>query len=358
MNQKLKGLDTLRAFAAIIVVIGHIELVKSSKKIDDFFDTVPSGHIAVVLFFVISGFLITFLLAKEFDLNNKISFKKFYIRRILRIWPLYYFVVFLSIIIYNYNPSIKSYLLCLTIFPNVAHVFGEGWTASPQIWSIGVEEQFYLLWPCVFSFIIIKKKKFISFILLFIFLTLSFIPHFIAYFNSRYFDYEFLTALEKLFNFSNYNCIGFGCFIGIAYWRNSKWINFFNSNLITLPLLITVSFMWLFNFRYSYFTNEIFAILFSFVVLGLVGNKTINIDNVFFSFLGKISYGIYMYHWVIIEIVINLLDKRTNLFLYNFALYSMVIGSTIIVSFISYNFFEKKFIDLKKNYNFQKKIAN
>lgn len=351
--KKLKGLDSLRAIAALIVVINHIELIKHTNKIDDFRSILPNPHIAVILFFVISGFLITFLLAKEWGLNNKISLKKFYLRRVLRIWPLYFFVLFLSIFLFKHDQSIKSYLLCFSIFPNVAHIFGHGWSGSPQIWSIGVEEQFYLIWPLIFSLVFYINKRIISFILLCLFLFLTFLPHGIAYFNSHYFDSEFLKLLEKLFNFSNYSCIAVGCFIGIAYWRNFKWVNFFNSNIITIPLLLTVSFLWLFNFRYSYFTNEIFAILFSFVVLGLIGNKTVNIDNVFFSFLGKISYGIYMYHWIIIEIVIHFLDKGKNLMLYNVLLYSIVIGTTILVSFISYNFYEKKFIDLKRNYAFQ-----
>jgi peptidoglycan/LPS O-acetylase OafA/YrhL len=101
LNDKLKGLDTLRAIAALIVVIGHIEIIKHSNNIDDFRRFLPSAHIAVILFFVISGFLITFLLAKEWDLNNKISFKKFYFRRILRIWPLYFFILFFYLIMTN-----------------------------------------------------------------------------------------------------------------------------------------------------------------------------------------------------------------------------------------------------------------
>lgn len=351
--KKLKGLDSLRAIAALVVVINHIELIKRSNKIDDFGSILPDAHIAVILFFVISGFLITYLLGKEWDLNQKVSFKKFYFRRILRIWPLYYFVILLSFILFNYNQSIKSYLLCLSIFPNVAHVFGHGWSSSPQIWSIGVEEQFYLLWPLFLSVILQKKKKIIPSILVGLFIILTFLPHGIAYLNSRYFDSEVLENLERLFNFSNYNSIAIGCFIGIAYWKNYYWVRYLNSNMLIIPLSLTVLCMWILNFKYSYFTNEIFSILFSLVILGLIGNKTLNIDNKIFSFLGKISYGIYMYHWMVIEIVIHLLEKGNNQILYNLVLYSMVFGLTILVSYISYTFFEKKFIKLKKNYAFQ-----
>jgi peptidoglycan/LPS O-acetylase OafA/YrhL len=254
------------------------------------------------------------------------------------------------VFLFNHDQSIKSYLLCFSIFPNVAHVFGHGWSGSPQIWSIGVEEQFYLIWPLIFSLIFYKNKSIISFILLGLFLFLTFLPHGIAYLNSNYFDSEFLRLLEKLFNFSNYNGIAIGCFIGIAYWKKYNWVGYLNSNLLILPLSITILSMWLLNFKYSYYTNEIFAILFSLMILGLVGNKTINIDNKIFKFLGKISYGIYMYHWMVIEIVIHFLVRGGNLLLYNIALYSIVIGITILISFISYAFFEKKFIGFKKYY--------
>ena len=353
--EKLKGLDSLRAIAALIVVVNHIEVIKRVNKIDDFLNILPGAHIAVILFFVISGFLITFLLLKEWDLNKRISFKKFYFRRILRIWPLYYFVILLSYILINNSQSIKSYLLCLSIFPNVAHIFGHGWFPSPQIWSIGVEEQFYLLWPLFVSLVLHKKKKIISFLLLGLFLLLTFLPHGIAYLNSQYFDSAFLENLERLFNFSNYNSIAIGCFIGVAYWKNYNWVRFLNSNLVIIPLSITILCMWILNFKYSYFTNEIFSILFSLMILGLVGNKTINIDNKIFKFLGKISYGIYMYHWIVIDIVSRFLVKGDNLLMYNFKLYLIVVGITIFISFISYTFFEKKFIQLKENYRFSPK---
>ena len=126
MKEHLKGLDTLRAIAALVVVIGHIELIKKNNNITSF-DYAPSGHIAVVLFFVLSGFLITFLLSKELDSTSTISFKKFYMRRILRIWPLYYLILLISILIIPAKQSIISYILCFTIFPNVAHAIGEGW---------------------------------------------------------------------------------------------------------------------------------------------------------------------------------------------------------------------------------------
>lgn len=131
-----KNLDTLRALAAIIVVIGHVEFFKKNNSIPNLIESdfiiFPNGHLAVVLFFVLSGFLITYLLTIEKE-SGSISFKKFYMRRILRIWPLYYLIIFLSFILFNPKVSIYTILLSLGIFPNVAHAIGEGWPTSPQI---------------------------------------------------------------------------------------------------------------------------------------------------------------------------------------------------------------------------------
>ncbi len=109
MKRYFEGLNTLRAIAALVVVVSHIELIKMENKLSNYFDTVPDGHIGVVLFFVLSGFLITFLLVEEQNKYGKINFKNFYLRRILRIWPLYYLILFLSFVLFNPD-------LCLSTF--------------------------------------------------------------------------------------------------------------------------------------------------------------------------------------------------------------------------------------------------
>jgi peptidoglycan/LPS O-acetylase OafA/YrhL len=99
-----QGLDGLRAIAAILVVIGHIELVKKSFNLVNLQDgggpfyLYLGGH-AVTFFFVLSGFLITYLLIKEKENNNSISIKSFYWKRILRIWPVYY-LLFVGVFFY------------------------------------------------------------------------------------------------------------------------------------------------------------------------------------------------------------------------------------------------------------------
>ena len=104
MNNKIKlyfkNLNGVRFIAAFMVLICHIELNKKFFNIPNYRETTKFlGHLGVDLFFVLSGFLITFLLIKEKDLFGKINFKNFYIRRILRIWPLYFLIVIFSLFI-------------------------------------------------------------------------------------------------------------------------------------------------------------------------------------------------------------------------------------------------------------------
>ena len=103
------GLNALRFFAAFLVFASHVELLKSRNEFENYYYTptfLELGGSAVTFFFVLSGFLITYLLIIEKDLTGKISSSQFYVRRILRIWPLYYTVV----------------LACFFLFPYILYV--------------------------------------------------------------------------------------------------------------------------------------------------------------------------------------------------------------------------------------------
>ena len=97
-----KGLAEIRALAAFFVIFHHIELYKHRDGLTSLYDTPLSyfidalGKNGVYIFFVLSGFLITYLLLVEKKINTRINIRKFYFRRILRIWPLYYLIILIS----------------------------------------------------------------------------------------------------------------------------------------------------------------------------------------------------------------------------------------------------------------------
>jgi peptidoglycan/LPS O-acetylase OafA/YrhL len=152
-----------------MVIICHLELFKARSGIENSWRNwfvFEAGTAGVDFFFVLSGFLITYLLLQEIDQFGRIQLKKFYIRRILRIWPLYYLVLFVSFFAvpaasvfyipgYSdqlYEGFLPKLFFSVLLMPNVAlFLYGEIPYASP-LWSVGVEEQFYLFWPLVVMF--------------------------------------------------------------------------------------------------------------------------------------------------------------------------------------------------------------
>lgn len=359
MTKHLKGLDTLRALAATIVVVDHVEIIKQDHHISNLIDhpslIYPDGHLSVILFFVISGFLITYLLLIEKSNTGKISLKDFYMRRILRIWPLYYLILFLSYIIFNPDYSLIRTLLPLFIFPNVAYAIQETWDVSPQIWSIGVEEQFYIVWPLLFILISKSKRAFSYIISLILFFTL--LPFGLKFINLFFIKNNgFEIFISRFFYGTKFNCMGIGVLLGFLYFKRNK-IKFpavLKNKLVIYFFTLFPFVLWFFKFHTDHLNDELYAVLFAFSIYQIVDHSKINIDNKMTRFLGKISYGIYLYHWIIIILLIKYLPKVDNIYLYNLVLYSSVLLATIFISWFSFVTYERFFLNLKKKYEINK----
>jgi peptidoglycan/LPS O-acetylase OafA/YrhL len=166
------NLNGLRCIAAFLVIIHHIEQLKSLLNINNFWEELPFvqqlGILGVNLFFVLSGFLITYLLLAEELEFKTIHIGKFYMRRILRIWPLYFLIVFLAFfvlphislfILPGYGKDVIYSNLFLRLFlyaiflPNVVQPLLGIVPYVSQTWSIGTEEQYYLIWPIILKYI-------------------------------------------------------------------------------------------------------------------------------------------------------------------------------------------------------------
>ena len=146
--ERIRSLDGWRAVGVTMVLLGHMPFSDGfpeqyGQQIEKVFD----GELGVRIFFVLSGFLITLLLLKEASADDTISLKRFYIRRALRILPIY--VTYLLVLglltaLGLYHDAFSSWLGALTFTRNM---IGQGRSATVQLWSLAVEEQFYLLWP-------------------------------------------------------------------------------------------------------------------------------------------------------------------------------------------------------------------
>jgi peptidoglycan/LPS O-acetylase OafA/YrhL len=151
----LPSLDGLRAISIVLVIIGHLSGTRGFGKLD--LGIGDYAHLGVVVFFVISGFLISSLLIGEHEKNGRVSLRLFYARRALRIFPASYFylacVCALWIIGIIY---VSSSDLWHSVSYTVNYMTDPRWQIG-HLWSLSVEEQFYLIWP--FAFIVAGPRR-------------------------------------------------------------------------------------------------------------------------------------------------------------------------------------------------------
>ena len=171
MKNRIQNLDPLRGFLALCVVIYHIPGVSNSVGLPNFSDLpiFQRGHTAVSVFFSLSGYLIIGLLYDEKKRFGFISIKNFYIRRVLRLYPVYYIVLFFGFFYYHYLlpkfniPFEINYNLMEGIawnvgfLPNVFKGLYDPGGILLVLWSIGIEEQFYLFIAPLLSLLAINK---------------------------------------------------------------------------------------------------------------------------------------------------------------------------------------------------------
>jgi peptidoglycan/LPS O-acetylase OafA/YrhL len=249
----------------------------------------------------------------------------------------------------NFWTKIIYFMLFL---PNLALVRYAPIPYASQAWSVGVEEQFYLIWP-----VLMKKFKnklpLLYFIIIFYVVTLYlFLPLLIKVFESH----KSLIVLKTFLAWTSIDCMAIGGIFAIYLFRNDKKkLNFlFNIYFQILAFLLLVIFIG-FGIHLPYLNNEFYALLFGILIINLAANPKplFNLENKVFNYLGKISYGLYMYHPIAVVIALKLL------YLINFNYYiPQLIASllfTIIISSLSYKYLESWFI--KRKVKFSKLIS-
>ena len=353
------GLNGLRALAALSVVVFHL-----TRDFDNFnlspylFGTnaagAPNGFamagFGVTIFFSLSGFLITYLLLAE-KKQQEINIPNFYVRRILRIWPLYYLYLIAAIIVIAYFG--KRWCIIMLYFfganfpfilENIPHVVETTLPFLRHYWSLGVEEQYYLFWPWVVKKIKTRLDVFV----------IGFITVFIAL--KFFFHFFFMhTIIAASFNVIRFDCMLIGS-LGAIYYFNQQplFMKLFTSKitqagawLIVVSLLLNV-----FHIA-SIIDHELVSVVTVMLVIGqiTIKNRLVNLDLKICDFLGKISYGMYVIHPLIIFFLGKLFKplQLPNVIKY-IAAYSFVMGLTILLAWLSYEYFEKRFLKMKMKF--------
>jgi peptidoglycan/LPS O-acetylase OafA/YrhL len=339
------NLNGVRFIAALSVLIYH------------FFDThILNGHLGVILFFVLSGFLITYLLLAEKENNKSINVKKFYIRRILRIWPLYFLIVLIASIVFFVIKSPESghlqfhSLLMYYVFliPNVAFVLDIGLNYAGILWSVGSEEQYYLVWPWLIR---VKRKQRIFIILISIIIFFSLMPHVIDYINNHFFNNSknILYYSSRVMLRMSFNSMATGGLLAFLYRYKRDYINFLFNKVFQFICFTALLSCWIFNVEFL-FNDQFYATLFGILILNLAVNPKVifSLENKVFDYLGKISYGLYVYHMIAFSINAYIITHWLKLpFSNNIYYFFAGILTTVIISSLSYYFFEKPFLKIK-----------
>lgn len=351
----LPNLTPLRFFLAFLVFIYHLANLCRNVGLP-YFNEWPVFHKgveAVYMFFTLSGFLIIGITYRSKVAGN-FSIKNFYMRRILRILPLYYLIIILGFTFYHFllplanvhyeNKYDLSTGLLLTIFflPNVFSTFDPGGILE-VLWSIGIEEQFYLM-IAPLMFLLNKNKILIT-------LTTICTLYFLLYHNNfgvnvfhKYkFVYFFLFAGGIIAIMEEKNMLSF--------LKRSKFISI--TVVVLTVLFFTTDLLVIEN---MFLSNLSIMVLFSLFIYTIsYANFNIEIKNKTLDYLGKISYGIYMYHFVASTGVAFLFQAiLSKIYLPDWvsilSINIITLLFSILLSHLSYKYFESYFLKLKMNY--------
>src|SRR6185312_1833736 len=324
------------------------------------------GHTTMTLFFVLSGFLITYILLAEKFKTNTIVIKNFYIRRISRIWPIYYIVLLLGITVFTYCKwgqipstlsSIKGdyYIVVLLYFFHMSNFqlfFTSSIKSLLHYWSMGVEEQFYAFWP----WLVKKTKNYVKIFVIIILIKITVKLLVAVSYRVLPLSAEqiiWLKHVERFLFLLRFEAFASGGIAAYFFVSNKEiilnflykpWLQWLNIGLLILSTPLN---------NITETIHVFYSISFAILILNMAGNpKAIfSLNNKYTDYIGKISYGIYMYQVPILIVLLNLLKPYYTVessLIWNVILYAFVVFITLFVSAISHEFVEKKIINWAK----------
>ncbi|SDJ93542.1 acyltransferase family protein [Flavobacterium noncentrifugens] len=355
------NLNGLRFIAALLVIIHHIEQIKSLLNIQNIWNSSPFvgviGKLGVVLFFVLSGFLITYLLLAEEKSLKTINVRNFYFRRMLRIWPLYFLIVALAFFVLPniplftlpgfgkevvYNNLFLKLFLYVIFFPNLVTTLAGIVPYVSHAWSIGPEEQFYLVWP----FILRRIRKYRIYLMLFIIFFYLLIKTLILEFSHQIIGGTLLKAFWLGFNI---DCMAIGGLFAVLLFQKHRLLNFFINKYLFYFSCIFIIVMLANGVEIPHIHYEFYALFFGIIILNFAANDQIKIsfENRVFNYLGNISYGLYMYHPIAITLaIVTVKHFGSSLWM----IYPLTVLLTILIAGLSYKYYETYFLKFKNKF--------
>jgi peptidoglycan/LPS O-acetylase OafA/YrhL len=373
------ALDGVRGLAILLVLFDHLFWSNSAAAhglLAVIAGVRDSAYAGVNLFFALSGFLITGILLDTLDVPH--YFRNFYARRSLRIFPLYYGALFALMLLsrpmhftwsgwqyydltYTANLAVWRHNAPLNLGPFVINHF----------WSLQVEEQFYLFWPLI-VFRIRSPEKLVRVSLVGCALILSLRVIFVMMAGKPGFTNQYLTYSPT---FSCADNILFGCCLAALLrsgWRDTvkKWA----PRVLAAVTIVLVAYGWR-NRGLEWFAKvgeaqDIFMPTIGATLLGIASTAVIAMTlqqkskterifrNPVLRFFGAYSYGIYVFHYTLHNVLTGPIRAFLNGRLHSKALAvlgaAVVVGlASVLIAFASYHLYEKHFLRLKKFFGYQ-----
>ena len=342
-------LDALRFFAFFGVFLSHAYTTKNK-----FWSVAQNtGRFGVVLFFLLSAYLITELLRQEKLKTGSVHLKKFYMRRILRIWPIYFLITVIAVIVGTiYIPwhITGLWLVSCLFFTSNWFVVAFGWPASVMVhplWTISVEEQFYLLVPSLQKLGGARTVNFASWLFIavaYAYLWLRGLPQGLILFRNSLVLFQFFAAGSLLANYlkgsppviklSNRAVM---LAVGLGLWVVSNRLGFAVNFKETATRMTPV---------YGSLALLAGTVLIFLAFLGVTGIKFPRPV----LYLGTISYGLYIYHVGILSLVELLLKPIWHHRAVPPCAILLSLIVTVAVASASYKWVELPFIQYKKRF--------
>lgn len=289
------GLDGLRGIAVLMVLWNHTARPYSGTF----------GTVGVTVFFVISGFLITRLLVEEFDREGTISLRRFYVRRALRLVPaMVIYLAVTAVVALRYDEPLSRILWAGLYLTNIVRSFGEYITLTPHTWSLAMEEQFYLVWPVVLLLLLtrasLRRRGLVVFLVATIVASLAY----------RWWLITAGADYQRLHNDPLVVAVSLlaGCLLAFSIASvRGRWAGgaaFVTALLVTLGCGPAEKNEWTYSVVVPLTTLAAVVLV---IVVTRDGSRTPWVDRVLtwapLSYVGKISYGLYLYHYTVFYVV-------------------------------------------------------
>jgi peptidoglycan/LPS O-acetylase OafA/YrhL len=278
----------------LVVIISHASMLQTEfggYKYKEWM-LIPNKY-GVIMFFCLSGILITHLIVREIATTQALDIKQFYFRRILRIWPLYFLIVIPALIInliltgHSFHEDLApvDYLYIFALLPT----FVPRPPLMGQTWSIGIEESFYLIYPLMLLLLINRKKA-----LVITLVAVVFLPEISALLAG-----PVCGACQSMARFSNFqvfcSTIAIGCLTYLTYSADNAEVNRLlfsrTTQWATFAAVVIVTIFAIAMNKDAYFDWRIVSLAFSLLILnaGFNANSILRIENRVTKFLGEIS---------------------------------------------------------------------